>query len=78
MASAAVAIVTVPIARGLHSVAAQLSIACETPRIHIRHILGRLGAHDPAHAITIAVMRGMLRLRDWTDGGEAYRRAADV
>jgi len=61
-----------------HQIAAQLSIACETARMHMKHILGKLGAHDRAHAVTIAVMRGMLRLRDWTDGSEAYRRAAYV
>jgi len=63
---------------GDQQIAAQLSIACETARMHMKHILGKLGAHDRAHAVTIAVVRGMLRLRDWADGSEAYRRAAYV
>jgi two-component system NarL family response regulator len=43
-------------------VAAQLSIAGETVRMHIRSILEKLAANDRAHAVTIAVTRGILRL----------------
>jgi len=43
-------------------VAAQLSIACETVRMHVKDILGKLGAKDRAHAVTIAITRGILRL----------------
>ena len=43
-------------------VAAQLSIAGETVRMHIKNILEKLAANDRAHAVTIAVTRGILRL----------------
>jgi two-component system NarL family response regulator len=43
-------------------VAEQLSIACETVRMHIRSIFEKLAANDRAHAVTIAVTRGILRL----------------
>ncbi len=59
-------------------IAAQLSISCETARTQMKHILQKLGAHDRAHAVTIAVMLGMLRLQDWTDGSEAHRKGAYV
>ncbi len=59
-------------------IAAQLSIGPEASRIHMKHILGKLGAHDRAHAVTIAVVRGFLRLCEWTDCSEAQRRAAYV
>ena len=52
------------VARGNRSkeVASQLSIADETVRRHMKNILGKPGAHDRAHAVTIAVARGLLRL----------------
>jgi two-component system NarL family response regulator len=43
-------------------VAAQLSVAAETVRMHIKNILEKLAANDRAHAVTIAVTRGILRL----------------
>ena len=43
-------------------VAVQLSIAYETVRMHIRNILEKLRANDRAHAVTIALSRGILRL----------------
>jgi DNA-binding NarL/FixJ family response regulator len=43
-------------------VAAQLSIAGEAVRMHMRNILEKLAANDRAHAVTIAVTRGILRL----------------
>jgi len=43
-------------------VAAQLSIAVETVRMHIKNILGKLSANDRTHAVTIAVTRGIMRL----------------
>jgi DNA-binding NarL/FixJ family response regulator len=43
-------------------VAAQLSIAVETVRMHVKNILGKLSANDRTHAVTIAVTRGILRL----------------
>jgi len=59
-------------------IAAKLSIASETARIHMKNILRKLGAQDRAHAVAIAVMRGMLRLPDWTNIGEACRKGAHV
>jgi len=53
-------------ANGNQQIAAQLSIARETARMHTKHILVKLGAHDRAHTVTIAVVRGMLRLWNWT------------
>jgi len=47
---------------GNQQVAAQLSLACETVRMHMKQILGKLGAQNRAHAVTIAVTRGILRL----------------
>jgi two-component system NarL family response regulator len=73
---------------GNKQVAAQLSIAGETVRMHMRSILEKLAANDRAHAVTIAVTRGILRLgegsaasawhqaADWTDGGEGWKSAA--
>jgi DNA-binding NarL/FixJ family response regulator len=43
-------------------VAAQLSIAVETVRMHVKNILGKLSANDRTHAVTIGVTRGILRL----------------
>jgi DNA-binding NarL/FixJ family response regulator len=43
-------------------VAAQLSIAGESVRMHMKNILEKLAANDRAHAVTIAVTRGILRL----------------
>jgi DNA-binding NarL/FixJ family response regulator len=45
-------------------VAAQLSIAIETVRMHVKNILGKLSANDRTHAVTIAVTRGILRLEE--------------
>ena len=52
------------VARGNRNkqVAAQLSIADETVRMHMKNILGKLAANDRTHAVTIAVTRGLLRL----------------
>jgi two-component system, NarL family, response regulator len=47
---------------GAKQVAAQLSIAGEAVRMHLRNILEKLGANDRAHAVTIAISRGILRL----------------
>jgi DNA-binding NarL/FixJ family response regulator len=49
-------------------VAAQLSIAPEAVRMHMRHLLEKLGARDRAHAVTIALTRGILQLMDWGAG----------
>lgn len=52
------------VARGNRNkqVAAQLSIADETVRMHMKNILGKLAANDRTHAVTIAVTRGVIRL----------------
>jgi DNA-binding NarL/FixJ family response regulator len=47
---------------GNKQVAAQLSIASETVRMHMRNILEKLAANDRTHAVTIAAARGILRL----------------
>jgi DNA-binding NarL/FixJ family response regulator len=43
-------------------IAGQLSIAEETVKSHISHILAKLGANDRTHAVTIAVKRGIIEL----------------
>lgn len=43
-------------------VAAQLGIADETVRMHMKSVLGKLGANDRTHAVTIALTRGIFRL----------------
>ena len=43
-------------------VAAYLSIADETVRMHMKNILGKLAAHDRTHAVTIAIKRGIFQL----------------
>lgn len=52
------------VARGNRNkqVAAQLSIADETVRMHMKNILGKLSANDRTHAVTIALSRGILTL----------------
>ena len=44
------------------SIAAQLSLAEETVKSHIRSILGKLGANDRTHAVAIALKRGIIGL----------------
>lgn len=41
-------------------IADQLSIAETTVNFHIKNIVGKLGANDRTHAVTIAVRRGLL------------------
>jgi DNA-binding NarL/FixJ family response regulator len=43
-------------------IAAQLFIAEETVKSHIRNILAKLGANDRTHAVTIALKRGIIEL----------------
>ncbi len=51
-------------ARGLSNkeIAEQLGTAGGTIKMHIQNILGKLGASDRTHAVTIAVQRGIIRL----------------
>ena len=43
-------------------IADQLFISEETVKVHVRHILEKLGASDRTHAVTIAIRRGIIRL----------------
>ena len=43
-------------------IANKLFIAEETVKVHIKHIMGKLGATDRTHAIAIAARRGFIRL----------------
>ena len=43
-------------------IAAQLSVTEETVKSHITHILGKLGANDRTHAVTIGLQRGIIEL----------------
>jgi len=53
------------VAKGLSNreVAEQLGTSEGTIRIHVQHILAKLEASDRTHAVTIALQRGILRLR---------------
>jgi two-component system NarL family response regulator len=52
------------VAKGLANkeIADQLGTSDGTIRIHVQHILSKLGAADRTHAVTIAFQRGLLRL----------------
>jgi DNA-binding NarL/FixJ family response regulator len=52
------------VARGLANkeIAEQLGTASGTIKMHIQNILGKLGAADRTHAVTIAIQRGILHL----------------
>ena len=43
-------------------IAESLFIAEETVKVHIKHIMEKLGATDRTHAVTIGVRRGIIRL----------------
>ncbi len=43
-------------------IAARLSLTEETVKSHVRNILGKLGAKDRTHAVTIGVKRGIIDL----------------
>jgi DNA-binding NarL/FixJ family response regulator len=43
-------------------IAEQLSISEETVKVHIKHIMEKLGASDRTAAVTIAVRRGIIQL----------------
>jgi DNA-binding NarL/FixJ family response regulator len=43
-------------------IAAQLSLSEETVKSHVGNILGKLGANDRTHAVTIALKRGIIDL----------------
>ena len=43
-------------------IADELSISERTVNFHIQNLVGKLGAHDRVHAVTIAVRRGLLQI----------------
>jgi len=43
-------------------IAHKLFIAEDTVKVHVKHIMGKLGAADRTHAIAIAARRGFIRL----------------
>ena len=43
-------------------IAAHLSIAAETVRMHMKNILYKLAARDRTHAVVIAMTRGVFQL----------------
>ena len=43
-------------------IAAKLFIAEETVKVHVRHIMGKLGANDRTQSVTIAARRGIIQL----------------
>ena len=43
-------------------IAAQLSISEETVKSRVANILGKLGAHDRTHAVTLGLKRGIIEL----------------
>ena len=42
-------------------IAAKLFIAEETVKVHLRHIMGKLGANDRTQSVTIAARRGIIQ-----------------
>lgn len=53
------------IARGADSreIADNLAISVETVRTHVRHLLEKLGAHNRAHAIALAMQQSLIEPR---------------
>jgi len=43
-------------------IAGQLAITEATVNFHIKNLVGKLGANDRTHAVTIAVRRGLLQI----------------
>ena len=43
-------------------IAAKLFIAEETVKVHVKHIMGKLGANDRTQSVTIATRRGIIQL----------------
>jgi DNA-binding NarL/FixJ family response regulator len=51
-------------ARGMRNkeIGAELAIAEDTVKMHVKNILGKLGVNDRTEAVTIALRRGILHL----------------
>lgn len=49
-------------------IARKLYIAEHTVKTHMRKILKHLKARNRTHAVVIAIRRGILHLKPWTDG----------
>jgi DNA-binding NarL/FixJ family response regulator len=43
-------------------IARRLSLSEETVKVHVRNILGKLGANDRTHAVTVGLKRGIIDL----------------
>ena len=56
--------VLVLVAKGLGNkeIGDRLGTAAGTVKMHLQNILGKLGASDRTHAVTIALQRGIIRL----------------
>ena len=55
------------VARGLSTdgIAGELFISPNTVRVHVRNILGRLGAQNRPHAVAIAFAAGLIWIDDY-------------
>jgi len=45
-----------------HEIATRLFISEETVKVHVKHIMEKLGAHDRTQAVAIAIRRGIIQL----------------
>ena len=52
----------IAVGNGNKQIADQLSIGEATVKSHVTNILSKLGANDRAHAVTIALKRGIIEL----------------
>jgi DNA-binding NarL/FixJ family response regulator len=43
-------------------IATRLSVAEDTIKMHVGHILAKLGANDRTHAVTLGLKRGIIQL----------------
>ena len=54
------------VAKGLSNkeIAVRLGAASGTIKMHVQHILSKLGVADRTHAVTVAIQRGIIRLEE--------------
>jgi DNA-binding NarL/FixJ family response regulator len=45
-----------------HDIARRLFVSVETVKVHVKHIMDKLGAHDRTQAMAIAIRRGIIEL----------------